>query len=376
MLSAMLKGIDETSRERWVSCALSKQFIQQFWRAAFKAFQHGVDIEHVWRCSRWQNDYGVIWLVFIERKVHKANTVTNVVKGLGERLSAIALKVLLFQDQLHYHAQGRPCAWLHFGIFHYLGIGENAMKIKLFLISLVCIPAMATAQMFVPSFDMGPIMVGQALQPMVDRAEDEARGQSGSASSPKRARAPASVDLTYTPSLTRRRENYAQFVAKTRKADPAGADQLAAMLNQTDVIAAMGPPLTKFGLRTDNVADAYSIYWMNAWQAAHGDTTQYGRETISAVKAQAARAIGATAKFAEATESNKQELAEAFLIQGAMIEAFQLKFKAAPDLMRRLGDTVRKGAKATGIDLDAMTLTSKGFVPAGRTGETGPAAGH
>ena len=40
-------------------------------------------------------------------------------------------------------------------------------------------------------------------------------------------------------------------------------------LASSDVIAKMGRELSVFGLRTDNVADVYGAWWLNAWLASH-----------------------------------------------------------------------------------------------------------
>ena len=184
---------------------------------------------------------------------------------------------------------------------------------------------------------------------------------------------PTSASSKYAISLTRRRANLAQFVEKSRKSDPAGAKQMAALFAKSDPIEALKIPLGTYGLRVDNVADAYTTYWMQAWQAAHGDTSDFTRGQTLAVKAQAARALGSTSEFATATDVTKQEFAEAMLVQASLIAASIEVYKNDPAMMRKLGDAVRKGAQASGLDLDAMTLTEQGFVPSGKTGSLNPA---
>jgi hypothetical protein len=183
----------------------------------------------------------------------------------------------------------------------------------------------------------------------------------------------STISTTYIASIPRRRANFSQFVEKSRKVDPAGSAKLQQLLGSTDVIAALGGELQRYGLRTDNVADAYAVYWVQAWQAVNGDTSDPDRATMQAVKRQSANAIASTPEFASASDATKQEMAEAMMVQAMLISASVDTYKDDPNMMRQLGAAVRKGAKASSIDLDSMTLTDEGFVPSGRTGAANPA---
>jgi hypothetical protein len=185
---------------------------------------------------------------------------------------------------------------------------------------------------------------------------------------PPSSRAPATVatpSTSFNASLTRRKANLAAFVAKSRASDPQGAAGMERLFASTDIIAAMGQELAKYDLRTDNVADCYAVWWISAWQGANGDTSDAARATAQAVKAQAARALAATPQFLRATEAQKQEYAEAMLIQAALISATVDTYKSDPAMMRKVATAIRTGAKASGLDLDAMRLTPAGFVPNG-----------
>lgn len=167
----------------------------------------------------------------------------------------------------------------------------------------------------------------------------------------------------YTPSAERRRDNLARFVAKTRAKDPVGAARLQALAASSDIIGAMGKQLAPFGLRTDDVADAYAAWWISAWLASRGRTDLPTRDQIAAVKAQAAQALGSTPAFAGASDATKQEIAEAHLIQAALIESYMEKGRGDQKRLRGIAEAVRQGARRSGLDLDSMELTSNGFVP-------------
>lgn len=209
-------------------------------------------------------------------------------------------------------------------------------------------------------------MTGMGIYAMEDSVM-EAAGETVASTRRGQARvAPArNVQLTYTPSMERRRANFAQFVAKSRKKDPKGAAMLEKELASSDVIAKMGRELSPFGMRTDNVADAYAAWWLNAWLASRQRTDTPSARQIAAVRAQAARAMAAVPEMASASDAVKQEMAEANLVQAALIGAYMEHAKGNPTLFRQVASAVRKGARASGLNLDAMELTDDGFVGAG-----------
>lgn len=179
--------------------------------------------------------------------------------------------------------------------------------------------------------------------------------------------------LRYSPSLQRRQANYRQFVERSRRADPSGVAGLQATL-RTDPIRQMDASLGKFGLRTSNVADAYAVYLVEAWEAAHGASGEPSRAQAQAVRAQAADAILRRPEFAGASDAEKQEFAEALLIQAYLIGSAKYQARSNPAQLRAIANAVRQGARATGIDLDSMTLTDSGFV-GGKVGALDPAEG-
>ncbi|WP_294256295.1 DUF6683 family protein [uncultured Sphingomonas sp.] len=171
--------------------------------------------------------------------------------------------------------------------------------------------------------------------------------------------------LRYTPSKARRTANLATFVQKTRAGDPRGAADLQKLFAEGDFIEKIGALVAPQGLHIDNVADAYALWWITAWQAAHGNNDTPSRAVLSAVRQQAASAVAATGEIAHASDAQKQELAEALWVQSALIDGAVEQAKRDPSRLRAVGDAVRKGAKGLGLNLDAIDLTSQGFVPVG-----------
>jgi len=191
--------------------------------------------------------------------------------------------------------------------------------------------------------------------------------------------APAdTAKLLYHPSKTRRSANLAAFVEKTRARDPQGAADLQKVFAEGDFIERIRALVAPHGLQIEDVADAYALWWLTAWHAARGNNDTPPPEILAAVKAQAARAVLATGEIATASDAQKQELAEALWVQSALIDVAVEQAKQDPARLRAIGDAVRQGAKGMGLDLDAIDLTSQGFVPArvGRNDPSATAPGH
>jgi hypothetical protein len=176
------------------------------------------------------------------------------------------------------------------------------------------------------------------------------------------APAPDFAALRYIPSKARRTANMARFVSKTRASDPAGAKDLQNLFASGDIIEKIGGALAPRNLRVDNVADAYTVWWITAWQATRGRSDTTSDAVTEAVRAQSARALGSTAEFVQADDGAKQELAESLLVQAALIENAVDHAKGNPKLMRDIGVAVNKGAGGMGLDLTTMELTENGFV--------------
>ena len=178
--------------------------------------------------------------------------------------------------------------------------------------------------------------------------------------------APVAADaLRYTPSRERRAANYAAFVAKARTTDPKGADDLARTLAANDLVEMMREPLSKYGLRIDDVGDAYTAWWVNAWQASRGRNDDVSAATAAAVRGQVAKAMGATKLVAAASDANKQELAESLLLHATFLAAGMEQAQGKPEQLQAVAAAATQGARGMGLDLTKMELTEKGFVPAG-----------
>ncbi len=172
----------------------------------------------------------------------------------------------------------------------------------------------------------------------------------------------AAVDFRYRYSPARTKQNLHSFLA--RAPNPAARGELEQMFAaqptlMDDIRASIGP----YGLDTHNVADAYAMWWMNAWLVANKRDEVPDAATVEAVKRQVRKAFAATPDFAKTSDAERQEYAEALLLQASMLGSAFEQMKNDPRMLDQLAEAARQGAKASGIDLSKMSLTQSGFVP-------------
>ena len=199
--------------------------------------------------------------------------------------------------------------------------------------------------------------------PAISLRDHAARTGGAAPATPRAVRpAPLAMDaMRYRVDPARRSRNAAQFVAKIRATDPAGADELAKLLADglfDKIQAAVAPA----GLRIDDLADAYALYWITAWDATQGVNPTPSRRKLDAVKRQALAALAANPAVGGAGDAAKQELAEALWIQTMTIDGAVERAKGKPAALRAVGAAAAQGARGMGLDLRGVSLTEDGFV--------------
>lgn len=168
--------------------------------------------------------------------------------------------------------------------------------------------------------------------------------------------------LEYTPSLERRQTNLSQLAEQRQVKHLKGADELEALLSSAQVLEAVEQTIQPYGLAINNIADAYTLWWVTAWQASEGESVVVDKQIAQAVKQQATVIWLANPKLAEASDENKQEIAEALFIQALLTQAAMSRAGDDNDAKQAVKDAVRQGAAASGLALEQMQLTEQGFV--------------
>lgn len=178
------------------------------------------------------------------------------------------------------------------------------------------------------------------------------------------AQAPALADeaaLRFEIDPDRRAENLHGFVARTREIDPAGAARLNAILASADVMGLITSAMNSVGLEANNVADAYTVWWISAYQGSQGVTDTPSRRTYQAVRLQSANTLLSTPSLVNASHAEKQQLAEAYLLQAALIDSAVSELQSSPAHLDALKSAVAEGAMTSGLNLTLLELTANGF---------------
>lgn len=189
------------------------------------------------------------------------------------------------------------------------------------------------------------------------------RGSAGPPPSASPTPPPLATSLRFIPSTERRRASFARFLAD-RRGDAATRRQLEALISDPAFMPKVAAELAKIGLRPNNVADAYTVWWIAAWQAAHGQSRDPSPASVRAVRAQAERVLLAVPSVTGSDDATKQAFAEGLLVQAVVMSAVTEQTAGDPSGQRTIGQLARQSAGRFGIDLDAVTLTDAGFVEA------------
>lgn len=207
-------------------------------------------------------------------------------------------------------------------------------------------------------FDMGQLTNTLSLDALTQSLESQSAGQSSGKSSGTAAK----VVTTFRPSAEVRKRNFAQFVSKVRATDPGTATELEKAFASQDVIGVTGKEIAKYGLKTNDVADALTVYFITAWYGMRGRDDDPSRALVTAVRGQFVTAMGRTPGFAKTTDAQRQEIAEAMLIQAMLVSGYVQAAKQNPSLAGQIKTAIAQGAKATfGFDLGTVQLTEQGL---------------
>lgn len=171
---------------------------------------------------------------------------------------------------------------------------------------------------------------------------------------------PSTFNYRYSRQLTE--QNLRNFVARTP--DPVGRSELEKFLSgQPTLIEDIRVGIRSYGYDSHNVADAYAMWMMMSWLAAEGRLEDPDREMAQNVAAQVRSSFAATPDFAKTTDAERQEYAEALLVQSIILAELLKATQGNPEQSSQLSSMARKGAQESGLDLSKIALTRKGFVP-------------
>ncbi len=228
---------------------------------------------------------------------------------------------------------------------------------------IVAIVILAVAQPAQAQWSFNPNLAPSLLWPVVNNPCPN--GNCGGSKKPKKDSSAAaklsSSKLVFKPSATVRQANLKRFIDNVRQTNPAGVAQIKQLLESTDVVDQVGQKMVAVGLKPNNLADAYAVYWTNAWLGARGRNENLPKSQMIAVRNQVAEVLLKVPQLASATDTQKQEIAETLLVQSLLIYLSTEGSKSDPALSAQVQKVIAQGAKSFGLDLYQMNLTSQGF---------------
>ncbi len=171
------------------------------------------------------------------------------------------------------------------------------------------------------------------------------------------------TDLSFSSSPQRTKSNLAHFVSKTREQSRSAGDDLERYFASTDVVGGTGDIMRSLGLDQHNVADAYALWWVVTWSAANGTESPGDPETYQAVQRQARAAFGATADFEKTTDADRQQFAEALMVQAVLMDNINDQMRGTTEGGKQISKAAKESAAGMGLNLDSMVLTREGFRP-------------
>lgn len=232
------------------------------------------------------------------------------------------------------------------------------------LAMLVGLAAPATAQdmpsVLPHNYELMDILNRQRIEASIGAPAD------GPARRPPRKAAPTAAAVTrYRPSPEVSARVRKQFVAwMGGRVGAADAGRIAAVLEKNDPVQNWSQLVAGDGLRTNDMADSLTGYWVLNWAMANGGDSN--RSQVLAVREQVRRILAGPGQ-ARLSEAQRQEMSEIwilnFLMQHAAYDDAMRRGDSATQ--RRLGDAAAARFRSEmGVELRQLRLTDAGFAPA------------
>lgn len=151
-------------------------------------------------------------------------------------------------------------------------------------------------------------------------------------------------------------------VERIRASNPAGAKQFDAASRQNDIVKLFADDAMREGIDANDVGDIAALYWITAWSVVHRHSPT--TEEIAAVRAQVRHALAHAEELADASDEEKQRMADdmifqLMLLKAAFAQASASRNEAALDM---LATSTYRTALENEVDLRAMDLGERGLV--------------
>lgn len=184
------------------------------------------------------------------------------------------------------------------------------MKKFLCLLLIAALPTHANSQVFtpVPIPSMSMPGLGTYIPTEENSGLPDSNNDAGSSA------AQESV-TSFNVSRVRTRQNVKSYIAQARANNPTLAAQYSQILETNDFDDLMGEIMRVAGLRRDNVADAFAIYWVQSWMIANHGAIKPNLTMIQAVRGQSNKIMLNLHQSIGDDDASKQKFADIHLMQ-------------------------------------------------------------
>ena len=195
--------------------------------------------------------------------------------------------------------------------------------------------------------------------------EQEARGERGAAPVfllPPVADAPPSVETRFAVDRQARRQAEEAYAAAIARIDPSISKQMPT----GRIVRTVGQGIRPYGLRTDDLADAMTVYLVQLWMAANGSAERVPDEAVAAVRRQVVTLLAQAQDPRLQRASARQAEADALLLRSYLLSSLNMT-TAQPGRGGERGK-LREGmgqitADLFGTDFRRVALGASGLVP-------------
>lgn len=169
---------------------------------------------------------------------------------------------------------------------------------------------------------------------------------------------PATIDTyAFSPSPGLRAQNLDKFMKTLISMDPGFAGQLEGI----DLVDLIGQEIAKYGLSTANVADAYTVYFITAFDVANGRTETESQAQIDGTRAMVLETMQSVGGVASLGDGDRQSLAEGLILQAALFDAISGAVENDAALKKKVQTDVRNAALEMGLDLSQFRMGPNGL---------------
>lgn len=165
--------------------------------------------------------------------------------------------------------------------------------------------------------------------------------------------------LTYAVSPDLRVQNQKKFIEGLRALDPTAMQGM----DDQDLIALLGTAIQPYGLKVDNIGDAFTAWLMVNHSLVHGYDEDPTPAQVDGTRKLAIQGLMGVPEIMTASDADKQSMAEGLLLQTLLNQVMVNSIKeVSPENLPTVVDQIRTGTRDMGLDLDQLEMTPNGLV--------------